>query len=113
MSSTLLFTVVSAVLGVATADSTRVIDADFADPCVIQTSDGYYAFATSGNGVNVQVASSSDFSTWDLLSGTDAMPGPFPSWVASSPAIWAPDVIQRVSSGEISINWTDKKLTIM
>ncbi|KAJ5106905.1 arabinan-endo 1-5-alpha-L-arabinase [Penicillium angulare] len=91
MSSAYLLTVALTVIGYATADSTRVIDTDFADPCVIQTSDGYFAFATSGNGVNVQIASSSDFSTWDLMSGTDALPGPFPSWVASSPAVWAPD----------------------
>lgn len=82
--------------GLAAADAVRALDTDFADPALIQTSDGYYAFATSGNNVNVQVASSSDFSSWDLHSGTDALPGPFPSWVASSPAIWAPDVIQRV-----------------
>jgi beta-xylosidase len=96
MSSVIFFTLASALLGLAASESSRVIDANFADPCVVQTSDGYYAFATSGNGVNVQVASSSDFSTWNLMSGTDALPGPFPSWVASSPAIWAPDVIQRV-----------------
>lgn len=98
MVSTTLFTLASAALmsGLAGAESTRAIDSNFPDPCVIQTDDGYYAFATSGNGVNVQVASSTDFSSWDLLSGTDAMPGPFPSWVASSPAVWAPDVNQRV-----------------
>lgn len=96
MGSAIFLTLVSALLGLTASESTRVIDADFADPCVIQTSDQYYAFATNGNGVNVQVASSSDFSTWNLMSGTDALPGPFPSWVASSPAIWAPDVIQRV-----------------
>ncbi|KAJ6134079.1 arabinan-endo 1-5-alpha-L-arabinase [Penicillium sp. IBT 18751x] len=97
MGSIFLITYVSVVLmsGFAAAQPTRAIDSDFADPCVIQVDGGYYAFATAGNGVNVQVASSSDFSTWDLLSGTDAMPGPFPSWVASSPAIWAPDVNQR------------------
>lgn len=96
MGSAIFLTLVSALIGLTTSESTRVINADFPDPCVIQAGDGYYAFATSGNGVNVQVASSSDFSTWALMSGTDAMPGPFPSWVASSPAIWASDVIQRV-----------------
>ncbi|KAJ5740170.1 hypothetical protein N7493_000042 [Penicillium malachiteum] len=95
MNTAIILTVLSAVLGVANSESTLAIDADFPDPCVIQTGDSYYAFATSGNGVNVQVASSSDFVTWDLMSGADALPGPFPSWVASSPAVWAPDVIQR------------------
>jgi beta-xylosidase len=99
MGFTILFTFASVALmtGFTAAQPTRAIDSDFADPCVIQSDDGYYAFATAGNGVNVQVATSSDFTSWDLLSGTDAMPGPFPSWVASSPAIWAPDVNQRVS----------------
>ncbi|KAJ5746174.1 arabinan-endo 1-5-alpha-L-arabinase [Penicillium odoratum] len=95
MASTVFLAFALAILRLAASESTRAIDSNFPDPCVIQTNDGYYAFATNGNGVNVQVASSSDFSSWDLMSGTDAMPGPFPSWIASSPAIWAPDVIQR------------------
>lgn len=98
MGYTVLYTLASAIItGLATAEPYRVIDADFPDPCVIQTGSDYYAFATNGNGVNVQVATSTDFVSWGLLSGVDALPGPFPSWVASTPAIWAPDVIQRVS----------------
>ncbi|CAG8228879.1 unnamed protein product [Penicillium salamii] len=81
--------------GLVASQPTRAIDGDFADPCVIQTDDAYYAFGTSANGLNVQIAKSSDFSSWELLSGSDAMPGPFPSWVASNPLIWAPDVIKR------------------
>ncbi|KAF7714746.1 Arabinan endo-1,5-alpha-L-arabinanase [Penicillium ucsense] len=77
------------------AEPIRVLDTDFPDPCLIQADDQYYAFATNGNGVNVQVASSADFISWQLLAGHDALPGPFPSWVGSSPAVWAPDVIQR------------------
>ncbi|KAK2757720.1 hypothetical protein FQN54_004689 [Arachnomyces sp. PD_36] len=79
----------------AAAGPTLALDTDFADPGIIQTDDGFYAFATSGNGVNIQVANSSDFSSWQLLEGTDALPGPFPSWVGESPSTWAPDVIQR------------------
>jgi hypothetical protein len=82
------------------AEPIRVLDVDFPDPCLVQADYGYYAFATNGNGVNVQVASSSDFMSWGRLDGVDALPGPFPSWVASSPAIWAPDVIQRVSQNQ-------------
>lgn len=83
----------------AAAEPVRALNTDFPDPSLIQTRDGHYwAFATTGNGVNVQVAYSPDFSTWALLPGLDALPGPFPSWVNSaSPATWAPDVIQRVS----------------
>lgn len=86
--------------GLVASQPTRAIDGDFADPSVIQTDDGYYAFGTSANGVNVQVAKSSDFSSWELLSGSDAMPGPLPSWIASNPSIWAPDVIKRARQCE-------------
>lgn len=77
-------------------EATRALDTDFPDPCVIKTDAGYYAFGTAGNGVNIQVARSDDFSSWDLLSDTDALPGPFPDWIASEPNTWAPDVIKRV-----------------
>lgn len=95
-----ILTIASALLlsRLVASEPIRVLDTDFPDPCVIHTDNGYYAFATTGNGVNVQVATSPDFVLWEHLSGTDALPGPFPSWVASSPAVWAPDVIQRVSS---------------
>lgn len=79
------------------AEPIRVLDTDFPDPCLVQTYDGYYAFSTNGDGINVRIASSDDFKSWDLLTGVDALPGPFPSWVGSDPAVWAPDVIQRVS----------------
>lgn len=82
----------------ASAAPVRVLDTDFPDPSVVYTGSEYYAFGTTGNGVNAQVASSPDFNTWTLLDGTDALPGPFPSWVDSSPGIWAPDVLQLVSS---------------
>ncbi|QKX63887.1 uncharacterized protein TRUGW13939_11059 [Talaromyces rugulosus] len=78
----------------ASAAPVRVLDTDFPDPSVVYTGSEYYAFGTTGNGVNAQVASSPDFNTWTLLDGTDALPGPFPSWVDSSPGIWAPDVLQ-------------------
>ncbi|KAB8071762.1 putative arabinan-endo 1,5-alpha-L-arabinase [Aspergillus leporis] len=83
--------------GLTLAEPWKAIDADFADPGVIKTDGGYYAFATSANGVNAQIAHSDDFATWNVLDGQDALPGPFPSWVknADLPAVWAPDVIQR------------------
>ncbi|KAJ5893627.1 hypothetical protein N7495_005318 [Penicillium taxi] len=96
MRKTFFFALASAILmnGFAASEATRAIDTDFADPCVIETNGGYYAFGTAGNGKNVQVAASDDFSTWTRFKYTDAMPGPFPSWIASTPNIWAPDVIQ-------------------
>ncbi|KAI9371156.1 glycosyl hydrolase [Aspergillus egyptiacus] len=82
--------------GYALAEPTQVIDTDFPDPAVIQTDDGYYAFGTQSNGVTVPVAKSDDFTSWTILDGTDALPGPFPSWVqGDNPQVWAPDVIQR------------------
>ncbi|KAL4865158.1 hypothetical protein BDV12DRAFT_200442 [Aspergillus spectabilis] len=82
--------------GYALAEPIQVLDLNFPDPAIIQTEQGYYAFATQSGGINVQVARSDDFTTWTLLEGTDALPGPFPSWVqGDNPLVWAPDVIQR------------------
>ncbi|KAF7588765.1 hypothetical protein BBP40_005231 [Aspergillus hancockii] len=79
------------------AEPWKAIDEDFADLGVKKTDGGYYAFATSANGVNAQIAHSDDFTTWNVLDGQDALPGPFPIWVkdAKHPAVWAPDVIQQ------------------
>jgi beta-xylosidase len=72
------------------------IEKDFADPSIIQGPDGWYAFATSRNGIHVQSAYSKDFSSWTVRS-EDAMPR-LPRWVnAGQPAVWAPDVIRNVS----------------
>lgn len=92
--STLPYTAILAIVGSTLAEPFLALNDNFPDPSLIQTSDGnYYAYGTTGNGVNAQVATSSDFTTWTLQSGVDALPGPFPSWVASSPSIWAPDVL--------------------
>ena len=80
------------------ATPVRVLDTDFPDPSLIHSDDGYYSFATAGNGVHVQLATSPDFKSWKLLDGYDPVPGPFPDWIADKPQIWAPDVIKRVHS---------------
>ncbi|KAJ5165819.1 hypothetical protein N7492_006115 [Penicillium capsulatum] len=99
MSAGILFSLASSMFfsGITAAQPTLGIDADFADPCVIQTDDGWDSFATGIEGINIQVAHSDGFSSWPLLDGHDAVPGPFPSWVAGAPGTWAPDVIRRVS----------------
>lgn len=75
----------------------RVLNKDFPDPCVIKTDKEYYSFATTGGGVNAQVATSKDFKEWKRIDHHDAIPGPFPDWVAADkPRIWAPDVVKRV-----------------
>lgn len=94
----------------------RVLDTNFADPSVIKTDDGYYSFATVGGGVNAQVATSKDFKEWKRLDGHDAVPGPFPDWIAKAPAIWAPDVIKRVIISNPPSNayivWSKHELTV-
>ena len=61
-----------------------VIDADFPDPAVIRSSDGYYyAYATQtergGKWLNLQVARSADLVTWEHLG--DALPTK-PGWAS-------------------------------
>lgn len=99
MSKTLVAGLVLSILSQCSlAISVHVPDVDFPDPAVIQTDDGYYAFATASasKGIKAQVASSPDFKTWKLLDSHDALPGPFPDWIADKPEIWVPDVIKRV-----------------
>jgi arabinan endo-1,5-alpha-L-arabinosidase len=65
------------------------LDADFPDPDVLRTGDGYVAYATNGSGFNVQVATSSDLEEWTPVAA-DALPL-LPDW--SLPGrTWAPDV---------------------
>jgi hypothetical protein len=73
---------------------TPAFEADFPDPAIFKTSDGtFYAYATAGNGVNAQVATSTDQGlSWSRLEGTDAF-GDAPAWTSGSNlALWAPDV---------------------
>lgn len=72
------------------------IDADFPDPSIVHVGDNWYAFATEGNGVHVQMASSRDFEQWDRAIGLDVLPE-LPKWVDQSrPDVWAPNVIRVV-----------------
>ncbi|MDM7831620.1 glycoside hydrolase family 43 protein [Cellulomonas edaphi] len=69
-----------------------LIDENFPDPDVVRTEDGWLAFATGSNGLNVQVARSADLATW-TVERRDALPA-LPAW-ASTGRTWAPDVAQR------------------
>lgn len=71
-----------------------VITANFPDPGFIYTQGTYYAFATNNGQQNVPLATSQDFNAW-TVTGQDALPT-VPTW--STGAIWAPDVIELVSS---------------
>lgn len=70
------------------------INASFPDPGFVQDTNGtWYAFATNGNGKRVQVASSTDFETWDLLD-IEALQN-LSTWETDRNH-WAPDVVRRV-----------------
>jgi len=77
------------------------IASDFPDPSALKYNGIYYAFATNSAGTNTQVATSSNFITWTLLSGYDALPDPGTWTTATASAnwkdasVWAPNVIQN------------------
>jgi predicted GH43/DUF377 family glycosyl hydrolase len=73
------------------------ISQDFADPSIISVNGGWYAFATSGNGVHVQLAVSNNFDNWNRYA-VDVLPN-LPSWVdQNAPGVWGPNVVQLVCS---------------
>ena len=73
-----------------------VLTNNFPDPSVIRVNDNYYGFATRAPNVHVQVAEASDFTTWKLHEGYDAMPT-VPEWVSKTlPEIWSTDVNRLV-----------------
>ncbi|KAF2674000.1 glycoside hydrolase family 43 protein [Microthyrium microscopicum] len=71
-----------------------VISQDFPDPSVINVDGVWYAFATQNNLYHIQIARSDDWNNWSVLD-KDAL-GSLPSWVdQNTPAVWAPDIIER------------------
>lgn len=76
-----------------------VLAKNFPDPTLVESGGSWYAFATSGNGKNVQAAVTGNFldHDWRLLSDTDVLPDPG-VWAVNDGNIWAPDVIQLVST---------------
>lgn len=70
------------------------VNRNFPDPCIAQSQSGeWFAFSTESDGINIQMASSTDFETWTFHEGYDALPT-LPSWTRRSPhaRVWAPDV---------------------
>ncbi|GAB7340566.1 hypothetical protein MBLNU457_6980t1 [Dothideomycetes sp. NU457] len=104
--------------GVSTTGTTHpkvAIQQDFADPSTYKSGNTWYAFASNnhkaylgGNSssvgynhlINIQVATSSDFSSW-TVTGQDALPtvGAWanPNAGNQGAAVWAPDVIQNAA----------------
>lgn len=73
-----------------------VISVNFPDPAIIQdpVDNSWYAFSTNSAGKNVPVAHSTDFNTWTVIDGYDAVPQ-VGQW-STGAAVWAPDVVQLV-----------------
>ena len=74
------------------------INSDFPDPSIVPLDGTWYAFGTQSiydnTNIKVQLATSTDFNSWELRQGYDAL-GSLPSWADSgNPQVWAPDVIQ-------------------
>jgi len=65
-----------------------VLNRDFPDPFVLEVGDTYYAYATNGNGRQVQTATSHDLVHWTL--GPDALPKVGPWGFPGN--TWAPEV---------------------
>ena len=69
-----------------------LIDEDFPDPDVVATDDGWRAFATGTNGLNIRTAATPDLRSW-TVERRDVLPR-LPAW-ATTGRTWAPDVSQR------------------
>src|SRR3954451_24657007 len=68
-----------------------VYNGNFPDPFVLKDGDTYYAYATNGDGKQVQTATSSDLAHWTL--GPDALPQVAEKWGYNG-ATWAPEVMK-------------------
>jgi beta-xylosidase len=75
-----------------------VIDANFADPFILEVDGTWYAYATGNLTYNMQVTSSSDLVTW--ASPREALPK-LPLWQPVSKGLtWAPEVV-RTDAGYV------------
>ncbi|MET9887341.1 family 43 glycosylhydrolase [Streptomyces sp. NPDC006430] len=68
-----------------------VLDRDFPDPDVVKVGRTYHAYATHGQAVNIQHATSPDLVHWSLV-GSDALPH-LGQWAEPTRSlVWAPEV---------------------
>ncbi|GAA4932457.1 glycoside hydrolase family 43 protein [Streptomyces coeruleoprunus] len=71
-----------------------VLDREFADPDVVKVGRTYHAYATNGDGRNVQHATSADLVHWTVAAG-DALPA-LGAWaVPRRSLVWAPEVFSN------------------
>ncbi|SFJ18629.1 glycoside hydrolase family 43 protein [Amycolatopsis sacchari] len=99
---------VAAVAAVLTTGAARVdpatpkllINQDFPDPAVLQSANGYYAYATRGGSARIPyaVASSAD-GPWKVQGDALARN---PAWAKPDGAFWAPDV-GRMNNGQYRV----------
>lgn len=83
--------------------------ANFPDPAVIRTPEGWHLFSTNakidGKWIHVQRAFTKDWKNFEFRRGVDALPN-LPGWVdPSSPRVWAPDVV-RLNDGTFLMYYT-------
>lgn len=79
-----------------------VVDSNVPDPMIIADDDGgWWAFATNGNGANVQTLHSRDLVRWEQA--PDALPQ-LPAWTAGGD-VWAPEVA-RAADGRWLLFYT-------
>lgn len=91
---------------IATASASPVLDLDFPDPSVILDNGTYHAYATNGNGKNVQYATSADLKNWTVHG--DVLPK-LGSWVSAPGLTWAPYVFKTNDSFNMYYTAHDKK----
>lgn len=92
-----IFSIVTASTGPFSSLRGPVIRTNFPDPCVIYHDGVTYAFATNNRKeppelIHIQVATSYDNETWNVIEGHDALPRAA-AWETGL-RIWAPDVKQ-------------------
>lgn len=89
------------------------ITTNFPDPCIIQHNGTTYVFATNNRKpgpehVRVQIATSTDNTTWAIQPQLDALPA-IALWQTGR-AVWAPDV-KRLPNGWFLLYYTDSLAT--
>ncbi|OIW29445.1 Arabinanase/levansucrase/invertase [Coniochaeta ligniaria NRRL 30616] len=85
-----------------------ILPLDFPDPSILHDTDGtWYAFATAGNGRQIQVATSPSASgPWTYLQDVDVLPDTGP-WTTGQNT-WAPDV-RRVGEGRYVMYYSGQR----
>lgn len=71
-----------------------VLDRDFPDPDIVKVGSVYHAYATNGNGKNIQHATSTDLNNWSVV-GSDPLPRVGNWAVPDRSLIWAPEVFDN------------------